>query len=325
MMDFIHSAFEISKNKSVVLEVNRIVEALKDEKLTWVHLDAYSPETKTWLETELGFLDPFIISALLAEETRPRVSKMGDGILLILRGINFNSGQDDDDMVALRLYADKDRIISLEKRPVRSVHEFAIALETAPGASTAGEVVSDFVHRMSKKADQAVAELDDNMDTTEQMMVDEAASLLDNIRRDLSEIRMKAIKIRRHLAPQRDALFELKSVVVTWLSDNDRRSIHESYNRTVRAVEELDAIRERSQIIKDEITSRLSEKLNKNTYVLSLIAAIFLPLGFLTGLFGINIGGLPGINNGNAFLIFCLFMTFLVIIQIIVFRKLKWF
>jgi len=30
-----------------------------------------------------------------------------------------------------------------------------------------------------------------------------------------------------------------------------------------------------------------------------------LPLGFLTGLFGINVGGLPGVEDPNAFWWFC--------------------
>ena len=163
------------------------------------------------------------------------------------------------------------------------------------------------------------------MDDTERQFVDSGEGGGHDYRRDLSSIRMKAIKIRRHLAPQREALFELKSLTAKWMSDMDRRSVHESYNRTVRAVEELDAVRERAQIIKDEISSGLSEKLNRNTYVLSLIAAIFLPLGFLTGLFGINIGGLPGVNNAQAFGIFCLAMGILVALQIVIFKKLKWF
>ena len=325
MSDFILDAYEITDQGSKLLDAAHIIDGLKNETLAWVHLNADKAGAHGWLETELNFIDPLIISALTADETRPRVSKMGDGILLILRGMNFNAGQDDEDMVSVRLYADALRIISLEKRPVRSLSELAQDLTLGLPPRNTGQFVADLVQRMTKKADQAVAAIDDKMDETEKLMIESTDGSNDAIRRDLSDIRMKAIKIRRHLAPQREALFELKSINVDWLSESDRRAVHEGYNRTMRAVEELDAIRERSQIIKDEITSRMSETPNKNTYILSLIAAIFLPLGFLTGLFGINIGGLPGIENGKAFLIFCLSMIILVICQIITFRKLKWF
>ena len=62
-----------------------------------------------------------------------------------------------------------------------------------------------------------------------------------------------------------------------------------------------------------------------NLYILSVIAAIFLPLGFLTGLLGINVGGIPGDQSPYAFAIFCGILSVLVILQILIFRKLKWF
>ena len=323
MSEFIHSAYDIGSGSKTPLPAGEIIDGLADDRLVWAHLLASDPASKSWLESEIAFLDPFIVSALTAEETRPRIAEIGDGVLIILRGMNFNPGQPDEDMIAVRLYADTKRIISVQYRPIRSVEDVTDDIHNGQGPKSAGAFLSSLIYKLSRKVDMAVAALDDQMDDTERSVVD-GADMAD-LRRELSDIRLKSIKIRRHMAPQRDALFELKSSKLPWLSDTDRRAIHESYNRTVRALEELDGIRERAQIIKDEISNHLSEKLNRNTYVLSLIAAIFLPLGFLTGLFGINIGGLPGINNGNAFWIFCLSMIVLVIAQIVIFRKLKWF
>jgi len=266
MTNFVLHAFEIDK-QARVLAHDSLIDGLKSKTLAWVHLDTEFQETKSWLESELSFLDPFIISALTADETRPRIAQVGEGLLLILRGMNFNEGQADEDMVSIRLYADKERIISLTKRPLRSVSEIAEALSKNSGPMTSGQFIQTLVYGLSKRVDHAVAELDDQMDETERLFVNGTDNTEYDYRRDLSNIRMKAIKLRRHLAPQREALFELKSVASKLLSDVDRRSIHESYNRTVRSVEELDAVRERSQIIKDEISSGLSEKLNRNTYV----------------------------------------------------------
>jgi zinc transporter len=59
-------------------------------------------------------------------------------------------------------------------------------------------------------------------------------------------------------------------------------------------------------------------------YLLSIISAIFLPLGFFTGLLGVNVGGIPGTENPNAFYIFSGFLVVVVILQFIYFRKKKW-
>ena len=59
-------------------------------------------------------------------------------------------------------------------------------------------------------------------------------------------------------------------------------------------------------------------------YVLSIISAIFLPLGFLTGLLGVNVGGIPGAENSFSFSIFTISLVFIVAIQLYIFRKKKW-
>ena len=66
-------------------------------------------------------------------------------------------------------------------------------------------------------------------------------------------------------------------------------------------------------------------RLNKNMYILSVISAIFLPLGFLTGLLGINVGGIPGAENVDAFWIFSGGLVTLVIGLLSLFKVLKWF
>ncbi|MGB2009788.1 MAG: CorA family divalent cation transporter, partial [Cycloclasticus pugetii] len=88
---------------------------------------------------------------------------------------------------------------------------------------------------------------------------------------------------------------------------------------------DLDTIRERAQIVKDELVTGLSDRLNKNMYMLSVVAAIFLPLGFLTGLLGINVGGIPGANNEAAFWIFMGILALIILAQVWLFKKLKWF
>ena len=76
-----------------------------DQGVMWLHLDRTNPECERWLEQESG-LDPVIVEALMAEETRPRTSRFGDGLLVIFRGVNLNPGADPEDMVTVRLWVE---------------------------------------------------------------------------------------------------------------------------------------------------------------------------------------------------------------------------
>ena len=323
MNDHIHFAYEIKGDGSgEALPLDVAGEALRDDRLAWVHLDADHPKTHEWLSKELDYLDPFVVSALTADETRPRMTAIGDGVIVILRGVNLNPGADTEDMVSLRLFIDANRIISLQIRNVRAVTDIKTMLDKKRGPKNTEDFLCRLIARLMVHFETVLSDLDELTDATEETLLTKADTAL---RHDTVNIRRKAIKLRRHMAPQREAISQLRMAEFDWLSQEGKRALYENYNNVVRYVEELDAIRERAQIVKDELANSIADRMGKNTYILSVIAAIFLPLGFLTGLLGINIGGIPGVDNPIAFTVFCVFLTLVVAAQIVIFRKLKWF
>jgi zinc transporter len=146
-----------------------------------------------------------------------------------------------------------------------------------------------------------------------------------DIRSDLSELRRHTIELRRFIAPHREVLVELQNEKYKWFKKYDRQILHEINQRLIRHVEDLDAIRERATITSEEMLSHLSNRMNSRMYILSLVAAIFIPLGFLTGLLGVNIAGIPGAEYPHAFLIFIIIMLLIVSFQIWIFKRKKWF
>lgn len=303
-------------------DAETISRELRDPHLCWVHLDVNDPAARTWLEREITYLDAIIRDALLAEETRPRSLEFREGMLLILRGVNPHPDDGPEDMISIRLWIDADRIISLERRPLPAIHEIAELLRAGRGPKTAGDFLIALVTRLTERLEPVVTALDDATDGIEEQVMDAPTP---TERQPIVDIRRRAIVFRRHLLPQRDVIARLRLSDQTWLDANHRRHLQESYDSLQRAVEEVDTIRERAQIVKDELTNTLADRLNRNLYMLSVVAAVFLPLSFLTGLLGINIGGIPGADNPEAFWAFLGFLAVLVLCEVAVFRWLKWF
>jgi len=77
-------------------------------------------------------------------------------------------------------------------------------------------------------------------------------------------------------------------------------------------------------VLQGELQNRLAEKQNARMFVLSIVAAIFLPLSFLTGVFGMNVAGLPGLEYPNAFNILTGSMLVLAIALVAYMRWKKW-
>lgn len=290
--------------------------------LHWLHLNANYLETKTWLKETSG-LDHFCVEALTADETRPRVMEVDDGAaLVILRGVNLNENAEPEDMVSIRLYIDKKRIISVRKRQLKAVLDIEESLQRSYGPKTPGEFLSTLAYRLCERMAPTLTHLNELIDDIEQNVIDNPDIKL---RQTIIDTRKQTILFRRYLAPQRDVLSQLRMTDLKFLNTQDKRHLQEGHNAIARYVEDLDAARERTQIVQDELTNYLSDHLNHNMYLLSVIAAIFLPLGFLTGLLGINVGGIPGADNPNAFWAFAGGLGAIVFLQIMLFKLLRWF
>lgn len=298
-----------------------VSELIKGDSLAWVHLDATHEGAEEWLKAEVPYLDQIIVEALLADETRPRIVEFEEGVLLILRGVNFNEGEDHEDMVSLRLWIDSHRIISLRRRRLKAVMDIADRLKSGKGPKNSGEFISMLTSRLFERMEPIFQELDERLDDIEEKII-ESPDISE--RSEVTQIRKKAILFRRYISPQKDVIAQLRTSEQFWIDITEKRRIQETLDRIIRYVEDIDSIRERAQIIKDELANILSDRMNKNLYMLSVIAAIFLPLGFLTGLLGVNVGGIPGSDNPNAFILFCLILSIVVLIQIIWFRVKGW-
>lgn len=304
------------------LATAEISQHISDDALAWVHLNAALPESRSWLEREITCLDHIIIDALLAEETRPRALEFGNGILLNLRGINLNENADPEDMVSIRLWVDQHRIISLCRRPSKAAQDIQTALSEGRGPKNAGDFICKLANRLLEHMEQTFSNLDDHLDEIEELVIENPNK---SERKTISDLRKDVIIYRRHIAPQREAITALRNTDQSWIDTTHKRQLQESIDRIIRYIEDLDTMRDRAQVIKDELISTLSDRMNKNMYVLSVIAAIFLPITFLTGLLGINVGGIPGAESPEAFAVFCILLITIVTLQIALFRKLKWF
>jgi len=288
----------------------------------WVHLSARSEGARSWLETQAQLPDETLLEALLAEDTRPRMQVRADGILLILRGVNLNENAEPEDMVSIRIWIESGRFISVQLRNLRGVEDMRQRLESGAGPVDIGDLVTSFIEGSIVRMSPVMGDLTDGIDDLEDRILQMD---LEGIREQIISTRRKAIIFNRFLTPQKDIVQRLTEVQVDWLDRKNILRLQEAQNDITRFVEDLQALRERAHSVQEEVANILTERLNRNTYVFSMIAAIFLPLSFLTGLLGINVPGIPGADDPEAFLVFCGILVAVVVAQVALFKRLKWF
>ncbi|UCE32538.1 MAG: zinc transporter ZntB [Burkholderiales bacterium] len=286
----------------------------------WVHLHLEGEQARAWLRGPSGLSD-IVVDALLSEDVRPRCTPMGAGVLVNLRGVNLNPGADPEDMVALRVYVDAQRAVSVRRRKLMAVQDIRDALGAGRGPLDAGGFLVELSARLVERMGPVIAELDDQIDSLEDRAL---TAVQASLRAELWNLRRVAIGLRRYIAPQREAMAQLAAEALGWVDAQARQRLREVSDRITRYVEDLDAARERAVIVQDELATRLSEQMNRNTYVLSVIAAIFLPLGLLTGLLGINVGGIPGADKQWAFAQVTVGIVVVGVLEFLILRRMRW-
>ena len=287
----------------------------------WVHLDRREPGTQAWLETDSG-LDQITCEALLAEETRPRSLRVENDLLLILRGVNLNPGADPEDMISVRLWAGASRVITIRGQRILAVEDICGQFSAGIGPKTIGEFVAALAGRMVERMSPVVDAIEDGIDALEENLLEGQDK---EIRSKLSSLRREAVALRRYLAPQRDVISRLSLDAPEWFEEVHKARLRETADRTTRYVEDLDASRERAAVTQEELLARTQDRMNGNMYILSLVAAIFLPLGFITGLLGVNVGGIPGSGSPVGFVVVCVFMAAIVALELAFLRARRWF
>lgn len=288
-------------------------------EVLWLHLCRNDPALPGWLDS-LGVPEP-TAELLVGAATRPRAFREGNALVATLRGINFNPGAEPEDMVAMHLWSDGARLLTLRRLPLKSPREVLTVVDAGAGPGDAGSLITALLESMIAQMGRSIVDMNDEIDCMEEVDPDiGTAALLDKI----AMIRRNCLALKRHMAPQHDALEAVAHDAPGWFEDHDRREIRESIDRLRRYLDDIDISKESALVLQDDIRARAVARSGRTNFLLTVLASVFLPLTFLTGLLGINVGGIPGAEDPRAFWIVCLICAGVFAVQMVLFWRWKW-
>jgi len=320
-----HILFSYSFNENgeaVKIDNSKVANELKNPSLSWVHLDGVNKSTQKWLQKEVDYLDSLIIDALIAEETRPRIVRFEHGMLLILRGINEIKNSKTSEMVSVRMWIDNERVITIQKRPMKSIFEIEKKINDGFKIKNSGEFLYNLITLTLQNISEYIYATGEKIDEIEQEVLNTRNM---KYREIITHTRSQLTVSRRYLFPQKDVILSLRNCQYPWIDEYAIRHFQEDSDQIIHTIEEVDEVLMRSKILHDELSHALNEKINNNMFKLSMIAIIFMPLTFITSLFGMNFQKIPGAGNPNGFYITCIVMTILTIAQMVFYKKKDWF
>ena len=320
MHAFIRHAYDLTTGTRPKSEA-ALEEVLREETPGWVHLDAADPAAADWIDGALDYLPHPVRDALTAAGTRPRAARFGDGVLLILRGLNTNPDQEPEDMVSLRIWVQGERVVSLSLRELATIRDLSVAIESGQGPDDAGGLLCFVIELLTARLSDYLDRLDEEGDGLEREVLETAHP---HLRARVNDMRGEVVDLRQFIAPQREALARLAAMDLPFLDADDRLRLAEAQDQGHRILEVAESLRDRLAVLRDELSAAQEERTNRNLYRLSVISGVFLPLGTLTGLMGINLAGMPGANWPPAFWVFTVSLCVLTVALLAVLRWMRW-
>ncbi|WP_310622004.1 CorA family divalent cation transporter [Flexibacterium corallicola] len=309
------------KKPPKVTTIEHLLESAEEEQgMFWVHLRLGAPRTHEILD-KLE-LDPLSREGIVSEEVRPQCLVRGEGALLTLFGFKEVPAIGASELSSLRLWVSAKKVITVWDQPLGVVRALREDLELGAKLDGADDLVAQLAMNLTDRAEEFVEILSDEIDELEDMVLEQDNPPWES---ELAQVRRKATIIRRSMFIQRDALRTFEIEEFKWVGHHARTLLREAGDRFVRIGEEMDAIRERAEIVHDQLMYKRAENTNRYMLTLAIIASIFLPLGLITGLLGINVGGIPGANSSYGFITVCVILAVLAVIQYWIIKYLKIF
>ncbi|MGF1501896.1 MAG: CorA family divalent cation transporter [Paracoccaceae bacterium] len=273
--------------------------------LDWWHLK-HSAQTETALRSDPD-IPPDLTDALLERDTQPRVHAIDGHTLLILRGINHAQGAEPEDMISIRLAISGRQVVSVELRRLRQIDRLIAECRAGRTPENPGALLCALVSVLRADVEPVLDELETDVARLEKRLLRSERALGRAERAALSDTRQDAIMLHRYIAPQGQAVAALTRLKPDWLTE--RRVLKSEAEAFRRIASDLEAVRDRAQIVAEEAALVASERMNRTILLLSAVSVVFLPITALTGLLGVNLAGIPFAEDPASFPIFGLLLV----------------
>jgi zinc transporter len=265
----------------------------------WLHLSLSNAAAERWMRQSLQLSEGFYDS--LHEATgSTRLEVEGDALLAVLHDVLFNTSFDSANVATVTLHMEPHLVISARLRPLRAVDQLRVAVRAGQPLRSTPELLAQLLRDQAEVMADIVRKTTARLDSIEDTMLADRVSAS---RSELSALRRSLVRLQRLLAPEPAALFRLLNRPPQWLSEEDVQDLRQAAEEFATAVTDSGVLVERLKLLQEELSATVEEHTNRTLFILTLVTVLALPINVVTGLFGMNVGGVPLAQHGQGFTI----------------------
>jgi magnesium transporter len=305
------------------LERDRVREFLHSGTFFW--LDVHKPEASDLeiLREEFGF-HPLALEDSWVFNERPKIDDYDGYVFLVVFGASDDA--DADGVVEVHAFYSEGYLITLHRDEAPSLTELRKRyLTRAEPVNDPARLLHGVVDGLVDSFFPRLAAIDDRIDALEDsIFIDASEAQL----QEIFAMKRLLVGMRKVISPQRDLFSSIVSGVEDFpgMTDDDQRYFRDVYDHLIRIGDMVDTYRDLLTGAMDVYLSTVSNRLNAVMKQLAIIATVFMPLTFLTGFFGQNLGWMVLHTGGvGHFLIFGIGLEVMTLaIVLVYFRRKGW-
>jgi len=265
----------------------------------WLHLSLSNAAAERWMRQCLNLSEEFYDS-LHEGSGSTRLEMQGDALVAVLHDVLFNTNFDSANVATVTLHMEPQLVVSARLRPLRAVDQLRAAVRAGQPLRSAPELLAQLLRDQAEVLADIVRKTTTRLDVIEDRMLAERVAAS---RGELSALRRSLVRLQRLLAPEPAALFRLLNRPPYWLSEEDIQDLRQAAEEFATAVADAGVLVERLKLLQEELSATVEEQTNRTLFILTLVTVLALPINVVTGLFGMNVGGVPLSQHGQGFTI----------------------
>ena len=268
-----------------------------DASFLWLHFNLAHTGALPWLKVHAGLADDFF--EMLADGSHStRIERSEQALAAVINDVHFDFSFEPSDISTLWISVGQHLVITARMKPLRSVDKLREAVNHGQRLRSTVELLEHLLHAQADVLVDIVRDVTDRVDRIEDQML---SNRPDGKRSRLGALRRLLVRLQRLLAPEPAALFRLLQHPPAWVADFDAQALRQSSEEFSVVLRDMTTLQERIKLLQEEIAALVNEGNSRSLFVLTIVTVLALPINIITGLLGMNVGGVPLALHAHGF------------------------
>ena len=312
-------------NQQVYTQLDQQSIQAKDNYITWIHVEGLRDIHLIEQIAEKYKLHPLSVEDILNVSQRSKIEDFDDYIFITLKILSWEHKLGKMNTEQLSLVIGQNFVLSFSEGPFPAFNLIRERLRTGHSVHLL-ENGSDYLayRLMDITIDQYFVVLEKISDKIENIEENIITSPTQQNARDIFHLKHKILLLRKAVWPIREEISHLLQADHKFITSFTRLYLRDLYDHVVQAIDAVETLRDMVSSIMDIYLSLVTNKMNEIMKVLTIISTIFIPITFVTSLYGMNFKYMPELDLHYGYPAALVVMGLISCGMLLFFRRKKW-